>query len=115
MSEQRSCFYSFAVQVQQTAPYLQDQTGSDKQPINVTAYCAAYEIDLVELYDSLSERFGQGSVTPYPEGSMDDANLTADRTPDVLHARYSDLNGHVTGDIMLFEVRPVMVSAATCM
>eukprot|EP00892_Ulva_mutabilis_P004846 jgi/Ulvmu1/2733/UM014_0190.1 len=80
-----------------------DQSGSDKQPVNVTAYCAAYELDLVELHASLIERFGYGSVTPYPEGSMDKANLTADRTPDVLHARYSDLNGHVSGDIMLFE------------
>lgn len=60
---------------------------------------------MVELCNKLMERFGYGSVTPYPEDSMDAANLTADRTPELLHARYSDLNGHVCGDVMLFEVR----------
>lgn len=83
---------------------LQDQTGSEKQPVNITAYCAAYELDLVELYETLIERFGCGSVTPYPEGSMDQAHLTAHRTPDMLHATYSDPNGHPSGDIIFFEV-----------
>lgn len=86
--------------------HLQDLSSSDKQPVNVTAYCAAYELDLIELYETLNERFGFGSVTSYPEGSMDEAHLTAERTPDMLHATYSDPNGHASGDVLFFEVRP---------
>lgn len=93
---------------------VQDQTGSDKQPVNVTAYCAAYELDLVELYGTLTERFGLNSVTEYPEGSMKDVNLTADRTPDMLHVTYRDLNGHASGDVIAFEVCKRLIAVMIC-
>lgn len=104
-------FWSVTIFTMKSPLHLQDQSSSDKQPVNVTAYCAAYELDLVELFETLNERFGFGSVTPYPEGSMDEAHLTAERTPDMLHATYSDLNGHVSGDVLFFEVCPPLRQA----
>lgn len=68
------------------------------EELDVIAFCIAYELDLVTLQASLEERFGVG-ITAYPE------DLTAERTPDILYAKYIGGDGTVCGDIVFFEVR----------
>lgn len=67
--------------------------------MNVTAYCIAFDLDLKDLELSLVERFGQENVHSYPE------DLKSSQTADIVHARFVDEAGAVSGDVFYFEVR----------
>jgi hypothetical protein len=72
---------------------------SDANKVNVTAYCIAFDLDLKDLQVSLVERFGYENVHSYPE------DLKSSQTADIVHGRFVDENGAVSGDVFYFEVR----------
>lgn len=73
---------------------------TDARRVNVSAFCLAYEFDIVELERALVERFGSERVHAYPE------DLKASQTADIVHARYVNETGDVCGDVFCFEARP---------
>ena len=73
---------------------------ADARRINVSAFCLAYEFDIVELEAALRERFGGEHVAAFPE------DLKAGQTADIVHSRYVNETGDVCGDVFCFEVRP---------
>jgi uncharacterized Rmd1/YagE family protein len=87
---------------------LQD-AADDGQQVSLTAYCAAFEYDLVGLYETFKERFAPHEVEVYPEDSLKAESLAANRTPDMLHTMYTDENNDVCGDVFIFEVRSALL------
>jgi hypothetical protein len=85
--------------------------GADAQTVSVSAFCIAYELDIVELELELKERFGGEHVHAYPE------DLKAGQTADIIHARYVTETGELVGDIFCFEARSWMpcLTAQPCM